>query len=85
MIQKVIHGCQTLEDFRCAVFLQWVPSHSGVPGNNTADALAEATHFDDEPSIFIERFTGTHASFINQLPSGTRTPLLQEVVLHHLC
>lgn len=39
------------------VSLHWVPSRAGDPGNERADVLAVAAHFDNAATTFIDHFT----------------------------
>lgn len=37
------------------LIFQWIPAHSGIKGNERADALAAEAHGDDSPTIFLHR------------------------------
>ncbi|XP_077498385.1 uncharacterized protein LOC144109431 [Amblyomma americanum] len=43
---------QTLEDAGHQISLHWVPGHSGIEGNDLADALAKSAHTDGSPVSF---------------------------------
>lgn len=53
----VTNACRVLEGAGSCLSLQWVPSHSDVPGNDRADALAAVAHLNEEPPNFRDRFT----------------------------
>lgn len=36
--------------------LQWIPSHDGVPANESPDSLATQAHAHNDPTIILNRF-----------------------------
>lgn len=55
-VGAVDNACRTPEDAGESLSLLWVPSHFGVLGNQKADVLAAAAHFDNATTVFTDRF-----------------------------
>lgn len=58
-VREASNTCRTMENAGGSLSLQWVPPHCGVQGDERADALATAAHFDNVANVFIDRFTET--------------------------
>lgn len=54
-VREIVNVSLSLENTGCTLCFQWVPSRSGIRGNEHVDVLAGAAHA-QEPSIFVDRF-----------------------------
>lgn len=52
-VRQIADVCRVAEDAGWSLMLQWIPSHSGVEGNEKVDALAAAAHNDPVPTLYL--------------------------------
>jgi hypothetical protein len=68
--RKIWQYCDTLHQHKCKVQLEWIPGHSGIPGNEAADSLAKEAAETRPPK--------TPPTYLTYLKRQVRAKLLEE-------